>query len=48
MLHFLRGPDLLPRPTQGTSRAEIRHRLLTKISTVPDKYWEPGVPCAKL
>jgi hypothetical protein len=37
------GPALLPRPTQGTSRAETRHRLLTKNFTASNKFWDPGV-----
>ena len=41
------GPELLPRPTHGTSRAVTHHRLLTNNFTVSDKFWEPGVPCVK-
>ena len=44
---FWEGPDLLPRPIHGTSRAETRHRLLTKNFTAPDKFWDPRVPCVK-
>ena len=44
---FWEGPDLLPRPIHGTSRAETRHRLLTKSFTGADEFWDPGVPCAK-
>jgi len=39
----LGGPDLLPRPIHGTSRAETQHRILTKSHTAPDKFWDPGV-----
>ena len=37
----------LPRPTQGTSRAETQHRLLTNFFTGADEFWDPGVPCEK-
>jgi len=33
--------------TQGTSRAETQHRLLTKTFTGADKFWDPGVLCVK-
>jgi len=43
------GPALLPRPTQGTSQAETRHRLLTKLSIVSDKILGPwGAVCKVL
>ena len=36
-------PPNLSRPTQGTSRSETRHRLLTITRTVPETFGGPGV-----
>jgi hypothetical protein len=38
--------QVLHRPTQGTSQAETRHRLLTK-TIVAKTFWDPGVQCVK-
>jgi hypothetical protein len=35
-------------PPQGTSQAETRHRLLTKICFVSNEFWDPGVRCVIL
>ena len=48
MLKFVIGAkQVLARPTQGTSQAETRHRLLSKAFTVAEMFAGPGVQYEK-